>query len=320
MIGRFPLPILPPLSPLTSFRVPDGNSEEENQIVYEWGTEMRKLGESHLWHDEIAKLLGGLLDQEASARLSGSRFYVLIGPLARLERALAQYFLDFHTLQRGYTEVSLPYIVSKSVLQGTGQIPKFEEDLFKVNHQIHNEDSYLIPTAEVPLTNLYRGELLEERSGTSASSSTLPTLPMKLVSCTPCFRAEAGSHGRDTRGLMRVHQFQKVELVKVCKAEDSEKEYDAMCRDVESLLKSLELPHRKALLCSGDTGFSASLCYDYEVWMPGQQAYREVSSCSTCRDFQSRRMKLRHRLPEPVEGKTVSYPHTMNGSGLAVGR
>jgi seryl-tRNA synthetase len=260
----------------------------------------------------------------------------LIGPIAKLERALSQYFLDFHTEQRGYTEVAVPYIVSRAALQGTGQIPKFENDLFKVNHKIHNEDSYLIPTAEVPLTNLYRGELLEENTTPSpprspphpstpppavpSSPPSALTLPMKLVSLTPCFRAEAGSHGRDVRGLLRVHQFHKVELVKICKPEESEREYDSLCRDVESLLKSLELPHRKALLCSGDTGFSASICYDYEVWMPGQQTYREVSSCSNCKDFQSRRMKLRYRLSEQRDGKTIAYPHNMNGSGLAVGR
>ena len=270
-----------------------------------------------MWHDEIGMKLKGV-DVEAASRISGARFSVLKGSVARLERALSQYFLDFHS-SRGYEEVAVPFIVTRSTLQGTGQLPKFEEDLFKVSHSVAGEDAFLIPTAEVPVTNLYRDQLLNATQ-----------LPIHYVSLSPSFRAEAGSYGRDTRGLLRQHQFLKVELVKICTPETSGQEHEAMLGDVESLLQSLELPYRVVMLCSGDIGFSAKLCYDIEVWLPGQQAYREISSISNCGDFQSRRMSMRYK-PAAVsvagsgqdkKSKKVAtvHPHTLNGSGVAVGR
>lgn len=268
-----------------------------------WGEDKRKIGDNFQWHDDIARGLGGL-DLEAATRMSGSRFSVLIGPVARLERALTQYFLDFHTT-RGYQEVSVPFIVSRSTLQGTGQLPKFEDDLFRVNHNVAGEEAFLIPTAEVPVTNLFRDTILQEAQ-----------LPLSIVCLSPSFRAEAGSHGKDVRGLLRQHQFHKVELVKICKSEDSIIEHEKLTNDAEAVLQSLELPYRKVLLCGGDTGFSARICYDLEVWLPGQQAYREVSSCSNCYDFQARRMKLRYKKWEKVN----EYLHTINGSGVAIGR
>jgi len=293
-------------------RVPDGSSDEDNPVVKVWGEEKRKMGSNFLWHDEIATKMKGI-DIDAAARISGARFSVLLGPLARLERALIQYFLDFH-VSRGYTEVSVPYIVSRSTLEGTGQLPKFEDDLFKVSHSVAGEDAFLIPTAEVPVTNLYRDQLLDASQ-----------LPICHVCHSPSFRAEAGSYGRDTRGLLRQHQFHKVELVKICSAETSAEEHEKMAADAEQLLQSLELPYRKVLLCSGDIGFSARICYDIEVWLPGQQMYREISSISNCHDFQARRMSLRYRTApqgsEKAKGKkTTAYPHTLNGSGVAVGR
>jgi len=297
-------------------RVPDGVDDKDNVVVFSWGSEKRRLGSDLLWHDEIARRLNGL-DVDAAVRISGARFSVLVGPIAKLERALIQYFLDCHT-SRGYTEVSVPFIVSRSTLEGTGQLPKFEDDLFKVNHAVGGEDAFLIPTAEVPVTNLFRDQIL---NGTD--------LPVYLVCSSPSFRAEAGSYGRDTRGLLRQHQFHKVELVKICTPESSSEEHEKLVADAEHILQSLELPYRKMLLCSGDTGFSARMCYDLEVWLPGQQEYREISSCSNCHDFQSRRMSLRYR---PVAAaadsdksalskkKSTVYPHTLNGSGLAVGR
>lgn len=275
-------------------------------VVSSWGEEKRKLGEEYLWHDEIARKLGGL-DSEAASKISGTRFSVLVGSVARLERALTNYFLDFH-ISRGYQEVAVPYIVTRSTLYGTGQLPKFEEDLFKVNHNVGGEDAFLIPTAEVPVTNLFRDQILNATQ-----------LPLRLVCHSPSFRAEAGSSGKDTRGLLRQHQFQKVELVKICEPERSVEEHEALTNDAEELLKSLELPYRKLLLCSGDTGFSARICYDLEVWLPGQQSYREISSCSNCFDFQSRRLKLRYRNVHDKEKKNI-FPHTINGSGVAVGR
>jgi seryl-tRNA synthetase len=286
-------------------RVPDGKDDTDNMIIHSWKENERKVGEGYLWHDELAVHLGGL-DHDAATRIAGARFSVLVGPLARLERALVQYFLDFHA-QRGYTEVSVPYIVSRSSLQGTGQLPKFEDDLFQVNHKIGGEDAFLIPTAEVPVTNLFRDQILEASS-----------LPLKIACHSPSFRAEAGSSGKDTRGLLRQHQFQKVELVKFCKPEESQAEHEALTKDAEALLESLNLPYRRLLLCSGDTGFSARICYDLEVWLPGQQAYREISSCSNCYDFQARRMMLRYRDGENFKG--TAYAHTINGSGVAVGR
>ena len=292
-------------------RVPEGLDDSQNLVVKSWGGDLRKVGDGFLWHDEIAQRLGGL-DLEAASRISGSRFAVLKGQLARLERALAQYFLDFHSA-RGYEEVSVPFLVSRSTLEGTGQLPKFEEDLFRVSHSVAGEDAFLIPTAEVPVTNLYRGQLLDSSQ-----------LPIKHVCHSPSFRAEAGSHGRDTRGLLRQHQFFKVELVKICTPETSNDEHEAMTLDAEALLESLGLPYRRVLLCSGDTGFSARICYDLEVWLPGQQAYREISSVSNCYDFQSQRMALRYRIQAATDKKagkrTTAFPHTLNGSGVAIGR
>ena len=290
--------------------VPEGSSDEDNPVVFSWGEEKRKIG-TYLWHDEIGQKLGGI-DVDAAARISGARFSVLKGPIARLERALTQYFLDFHS-NNGYTEVSVPYIVSRSTLEGTGQLPKFEDDLFKVSHSVGGEDAFLIPTAEVPVTNLFKDQIIDGEK-----------LPQSFVCASPSFRAEAGSYGRDTRGLLRQHQFHKVELVKICAPEDSVKEHEKMTNDAEALLQSLELPYRKVLLCSGDIGFSARKCYDLEVWLPGQQMYREISSCSNCYDFQSRRMSLRYRtVPQGGDKKgkkSTAYPHTLNGSGVAVGR
>jgi seryl-tRNA synthetase len=302
-----------------SHSVPEGADDNDNKVVYSWGDDLRKLNspnEKHipyLWHDEIAKLLGGI-DSEAATSISGTRFSVLVGPLARLERALVSYFLDFHAA-RGYQEVSVPYIVSRSTLYGTGQLPKFEPDLFQVNHQVNGEDAFLIPTAEVPVTNLFKGQIL------CASQ-----LPLKLVCYTPSFRAEAGSAGKDTRGLLRQHQFHKVELVKITTPDTSNAEHEQLTQDAEALLQSLQLPYRKMLLCSGDIGFAARICYDLEVWLPGQQQYREISSCSNCYDFQAKRMMLRYRAESTNEHgqgghkKEIGYAHTMNGSGVAIGR
>ncbi|CAM9956667.1 unnamed protein product [Scytosiphon promiscuus] len=296
---------------LLDSRVPDGDGEEENVVVAEWGQEYIKDGEEYIWHDEVATKLGGW-DPEGAARISGARFSVLKGPLARLERALGQWLLDMHTTEHGYTEVSVPLLVTRSSLEGTGQLPKFEDDLFKTNHLAANEDSFLIPTGEVPLTNLLRGQLLDKAQ-----------LPVSLVALTPCFRAEAGSAGRDTRGLLRQHQFLKVELVKITTSEESRSEHEALTQHAEAVLKALKLPFRRVSLCSGDIGFGARLCYDLEVWMPGQGAYREISSCSNCQDFQARRMALRYREPIPEAKKKKSRNvlcHTINGSGVAVGR
>lgn len=281
---------------------PDGASEDDNQVVLEWGEPL--IGDFK-WHDE----LDAGLDAEAASRLSGARFSVLKGPLARLERALTHFFLDLHA--EHYEELSVPFIVSRTALEGTGQLPKFEDDLFKVSHDVRNEDAFLIPTAEVPLTNMKMGQLIDEAD-----------LPLNYVAATPCFRAEAGSYGRDTRGLFRQHQFTKVELVKIVTREQAYQAHADLVRDAEKCLQKLELPYRKVKLCAGDLGFSARLCFDLEVWLPGQQAYREISSCSLVDDFQSRRMGLRYRpkvtadTPKPKP----QYPITMNGSGLAVGR
>lgn len=299
--------ILASMPNLLDSRVPEGAGDADNVEVHRWEPQPRKLGEGCLWHDELARGLGGC-DMEAAAKMAGTRFSVLVGQLARLERALGQFFLDFHTA-RGSTEVAVPLIVSRSTLQGTGQLPKFEDDLFKVNHSVAGEDAFLIPTAEVPLTNLFRDSIL------SATQ-----LPVRLVSLTPCFRAEAGSYGRDTRGLLRQHQFQKVELVRICEPERSAAEHAQLVADAEALLQALELPYRCMLLCAGDTGFSARICYDLEVWLPGQQAYREISSISNCYDFQARRMMLRYRADAGSGKKVIRYAHTLNGSGLAVGR
>ena len=300
---------------------PDGAGEAENVVVAEWGTDSRKLGDEgdYLWHDDLAAGLGGF-DAEAASKVSGARFAVLRGGVARLERALGAFFLDMHTDGGGYEEVSSPVIVARSALEGTGQLPKFEDDLFKLdNHKVRGEDAFLIPTAEVPLTNLVAGDILEESD-----------LPIRVAALTHCFRAEAGSYGRDTRGLVRQHQFAKVELVKIVAPENGVAEHEALVADAEKCLQLLDLPYRKVSLCAGDIGFSARRCYDLEVWLPGPQEYREISSCSLMGDYQARRMGLRFR-PKPAKddndgGKKKKgkpkplFPYTMNGSGLAVGR
>jgi seryl-tRNA synthetase len=291
-------------------RVPDGNDEDDNQEISSWGTD-GELRRDLKWHDEVAKELGGL-DLEAAAQLSGARFAVLRGSLARLERALINFFVDMHSQEHNYTEMMVPYLVGGSALEGTGQLPKFEEDLFKLKEPLNGREGYLIPTAEVPLTNLHAGDILEESQ-----------LPISYVAFTPCFRAEAGSYGKDTRGLFRQHQFHKVELVKITSAEQAEEQHHLLVSHAEKCLQKLGLPYRKMLLSSGDIGFSARLCYDLEVWLPGQGRFREISSCSNCADFQARRMNLRYRpsgLDENGKKKKPVFCHTMNGSGLAVGR
>jgi seryl-tRNA synthetase len=254
-------------------------------------------------HTEIGTALG-ILDFERAAKVSGARFAVYWGAGARLERALIQFMLDVHTRERGYREVIPPYLVTAETLTGTGQLPKFEGDLFKT--RAGERDLYLIPTAEVPVTNLHREEILEADS-----------LPRKYVSFTPCFRSEAGSYGKDVRGLFRQHQFHKVELVKLTTPETSMAELEAMVQDAEEILKRLGLAYRVMLLSTGDMGFASAKTYDIEVWLPGQSAYREISSCSNCTDFQARRANLRYRAEAKSKPRFV---HTLNGSGLAVGR
>jgi seryl-tRNA synthetase len=293
---------------LVDERVPAGKSEDDNELVRSWGEPVQLDFEARP-HDELGVDLG-ILDFEASARLSGARFSVLRGAGARLERALISFFLDLHTAQHGYTEVMVPYIVWGSTMYGTAQLPKFEADLFKLTQPLNGQDAYLIPTAEVPVTNLHREEILEAAD-----------LPRAYACFTPCFRSEAGSYGRDTKGLIRQHQFHKVEMVRISSAEDSDEQHELLTRHAEACLQALELPYRVMRLCGGDISANARHCYDLEVWLPGQQAYREISSCSTFGDYQARRMKLRYR-PEPVDGKKQKprLAHTINGSGLAVGR
>jgi seryl-tRNA synthetase len=250
----------------------------------------------------VGTRLGGL-DFEAAARISGARFMVLRGSLARLHRALAQFMLDLHTSEHGYQEIYAPYLVSAAALTGTGQLPKFEQDLFKVDGE---RPFYLIPTAEVPVTNLVREQIL-----------TAEQLPLRFVAHTPCFRSEAGAAGKDTRGLIRQHQFDKVELVHVVKPADSYAALEQLTSHAEEVLKRLELPYRVLALCSGDIGFGSAKTYDLEVWLPGQGKYREISSCSNCEAFQARRMQARWRNPETGKPEPV---HTLNGSGIAVGR
>jgi seryl-tRNA synthetase len=251
---------------------------------------------------DVGTRLGGL-DFEAAARISGARFMVLRGSLARLHRALAQFMLDLHTSEHGYQEIYAPYLVSAAALTGTGQLPKFEQDLFKVDGE---RPFYLIPTAEVPVTNLVREQIL-----------TAEQLPLRFVAHTPCFRSEAGAAGKDTRGLIRQHQFDKVELVHVVKPADSYAALEQLTSHAEEVLKRLELPYRVLALCSGDMGFGSAKTYDLEVWLPGQGKYREISSCSNCEAFQARRMQARWRNPETGKPEPV---HTLNGSGIAVGR
>ena len=278
--------------------VPVGQDENDNIEVRKWGVP-RAFDFQIKDHTDIGEGLG-LLDFELAAKLTGSRFSVLKGGLARLNRALIQFMLDAHT-QVGYTEMYVPYMVNNHSLQGTGQLPKFEEDLFKLRG---DKDYYLIPTSEVPLTNTVRDAIIE-----------LKELPIKLTAHTPCFRSEAGGAGRDTRGLIRQHQFEKVEMVQIVKAETSMQALEEMTAQAESILQALELPYRVVALCTGDMGFSAVKTYDIEVWLPSQNTYREISSCSNCGDFQARRMLARVK-----DGKKIELVHTLNGSGLAVGR
>jgi len=279
--------------------VPIGRDEEDNLEIRKFGTP-RSFSFEPLDHVSIGEKLDGM-DFEAAAKLSGSRFVVLRGNLARLERALATFMLDLHTQEFGYTEVSPPVLVRDNAVYGTGQLPKFSEDLFRTENGF-----WLIPTAEVPLTNLVADKILEEKD-----------LPIRLTAYTNCFRSEAGAAGRDTRGMLRQHQFNKVELVSIVHPKDSEAEHQRMTEAAEEVLRKLELPYRLMLLCSGDMGFSARRTYDLEVWLPGQNKYREISSCSTCGDFQSRRMQSRFR---PESKKGINFLHTLNGSGIAVGR
>ncbi|MEI8304005.1 MAG: serine--tRNA ligase [Burkholderiales bacterium] len=285
--------------------VPVGRDETGNQEVRRWG-EPRRFDAPPRDHVEIGTPLG--LDFETAGKLSGSRFALMRGPVARLHRALAQFMLDMHTQRHGYVECYTPYIVNAATLRGTGQLPKFEQDLFAVKKggQEGDEDPlYLIPTSEVSLTNIVRGEILESAQ-----------LPMRLTAHTPCFRSEAGSHGRDTRGLIRQHQFDKVEMVRIERPEDSDAALESMVGHAEAILQALELPYRVMALCTGDMGFGAARTYDLEVWLPAQDTYREISSCSNCEAFQARRMQARYRN---AQGKT-EFVHTLNGSGLAVGR
>ncbi|MBV53597.1 MAG: serine--tRNA ligase [Coxiellaceae bacterium] len=281
--------------------VPVGASEEDNLELRRWGNP-RDYHFQVRDHVELGELTGSL-DMERASKLSGSRFVVLQGQLAQLQRALAQFMLDMHTQSHGYTEVYVPYLVHSDSLLGTGQLPKFAEDIFSVEGE---SNLHLIPTAEVPLANLHRDEILDES-----------LLPLKYVGQTPCFRSEAGSYGRDTRGMIRVHQFEKVEMVHLVKPEDSFEALEEITSHAEAILQQLELPYRVMVLCSGDVGFSSAKTYDLEVWLPGQSAYREISSCSNCTDFQSRRMMLRYRN---ATANKPSLLHTLNGSGLAVGR
>lgn len=291
--------LLAGLKNLAADNVPDGDDENDNVEVLKWG-EPRTTGPAKD-HADLGEALG-LLDFEAAARMSGSRFAVLKGQLARLERAIGQFMLDLQTGTHGYLEVAPPYMVKDDAMFGTGQLPKFEEDLFRAGEHL------LIPTAEVSLTNLVREQILGEDEVAT---------PMRLTALTPCFRAEAGSAGRDTRGLIRQHQFSKVEMVSICRPEDSEAEHERMTGCAEAVLQALELPYRKVLLCKGDMGFSAQKTYDLEVWLPSQNTYREISSCSNCGDFQARRMDARFKR---AGEKKTEFLHTLNGSGLAVGR
>jgi len=281
--------------------VPDGSDEADNTEVRRWG-EPREFDFEPVDHVDLGERLG-LLDFEAAAKLSGSRFCTMQGPLARLHRALIQFMLDTHSRDHGYTEVYVPYLVNSDSLRGTGQLPKFEEDLFAMQG---DPGLYLIPTAEVPVTNLARGEIIEDAD-----------MPRRFVAHTPCFRSEAGSYGKDTRGMIRQHQFEKVELVQLVRPSESWDALEALTGHAETILRQLELPYRVVTLCTGDIGFSAAKTYDIEVWLPGQQKYREISSCSNFLDFQARRMQARWRNPETGKPELL---HTLNGSGLAIGR
>ncbi len=281
--------------------VPAGKGEEDNQELRQWG-QRPAFDFEPKDHVDLGEQLGQL-DFEIAAKLTGSRFSVIQGPLARLHRALIQFMLDTHTRQHGYRELYVPYLVNADSLRGTGQLPKFEEDLFKTSS---DPDYYLIPTAEVPVTNLARNTITEAES-----------LPLRYTAHTPCFRSEAGSYGKDTRGMIRQHQFEKVEMVQLVRPQDSYTALEELTGHAESILQKLGLAYRVVALCSGDIGFSAAKTYDLEVWLPGQQKYREISSCSNFEDFQARRMQARWRNPDTGKPELL---HTLNGSGLAVGR
>ena len=286
--------------------VPEGFSEDDNLEVLKWG-EPKKFDFEPKDHVDLGEMYG--IDFAAAAKISGARFVVMTGKIAKLQRALTQFMLDHHTEINGYTETYVPYLVNAESLTGTGQLPKFEADLFKTH--LHGEDGdakslYLIPTAEVPVTNIVRDSIIKESD-----------LPLKFVAHTPCFRSEAGSYGRDTRGLIRQHQFEKVELVQISKPSDAYDVLEELTAHSEGILKLLELPYRKVSLCTGDLGFSSAKTYDLEVWLPGQSAYREISSCSCFEAFQARRMQLRWKNSDTKESE---FLHTLNGSGLAVGR
>jgi seryl-tRNA synthetase len=308
---------------LTRDEVPAGTSEADNVTVKTWG-EKPSFDFEPKPHWELGEALG-ILDLERAAKLSGARFAVYMGAGARLERALISFMLDMHTQKHGYKEVLPPFMVNSKSLFGTGQLPKFAEDLFRcsdadaemaVRGEFKDNDHWLIPTAEVPVTNLYRDEILDDAR-----------LPIALTAYTPCFRAEAGAAGKDTRGIIRQHQFQKVEMVKFTRPEESDAEHERLTRDAEEILEALQLPYRRVLLCTGDTGFSSAKTYDLEVWLPGQRLYREISSCSNFEAFQARRANIRYRpsagsqggVPGGAKAK-LDFVHTLNGSGLAVGR
>ena len=279
-------------------RVPDGRDEAANVVVKQVGTPC-DLGFKPLEHFQLGEQLR-MMDFETAAKIAGSRFTILRGPLARLERALGQFMLDMHTEQHGYSETAVPVLVNDATMFGTGQLPKFAEDSFRTT-----DGRWLIATSEIALTNIVAGTILTEAA-----------LPMRLTALTDCFRSEAGSAGRDTRGMLRQHQFRKVEMVSIAHPDHSDAEHERMTECAEKVLEALGLPYRRMLLCAGDTGFGATMTFDLEVWLPGQQAWREISSCSNTRDFQARRMNARVRLAD----KSIVAVHTLNGSGVAVGR
>jgi seryl-tRNA synthetase len=282
--------------------VPAGVDESDNQEISTWGTP-KSFDFEVKDHAELGEALEQGLDFETATKIAGSRFVVMTGRTAKLHRALIQFMLDTHTREHGYTEVNVPYLVNADSLLGTGQLPKFEEDLFKLRG---DQEYYLIPTAEVPVTNLVRDKIVDAES-----------LPLKFTCHTPCFRSEAGSYGKDTKGMIRQHQFEKVELVQAIRPQDSEAALEELTGNAETILQLLELPYRKVVLCGGDTSFASAKTYDLEVWLPSQNCYREISSCSSFTDFQARRMQARWRNPETGKPELL---HTVNGSGLAVGR
>ena len=287
---------------IPSDSVPEGFDESDNKEVSQWG-KPKAFDFEVKDHAELGEALEQGLDFETASKITGSRFVLMSGRTAQLHRALIQFMLDTHSREHGYTEVNVPYLVNADSLMGTGQLPKFEEDLFKIRGE---QEYYLIPTAEVPVTNIVRDQIVDAES-----------LPMKFVSHTPCFRSEAGSYGKDTKGMIRQHQFEKVELVQAVKPENSEAALEELTANAETILQLLELPYRKVVLCGGDTSFSSAKTYDLEVWLPSQNCYREISSCSNFPDFQARRMQARWRNPETGKPELL---HTINGSGLAVGR